>query len=49
MFFDLCAGKDLGTEGADFVHRRINVVALVRGPGVAGSAAGKQAAMMNQS
>jgi hypothetical protein len=49
MFLDLCAGKDLGTEGVDFFHRRVDVVALVCGPGGAGGAVGEQAAVVNQS
>ncbi|SRR6266404_196464 len=47
MLFYPGAGKDFGAENADFFHRRINVVALVSGPGIAGGAAGKQAAVVN--
>ena len=49
MLFDLCARKDFGAEGVDFFHRRVDVVALVCGPGGARGAAGEQAAVVTQS
>src|SRR5258708_3228404 len=49
MLLYLCAGKNFCTESSDFVHRWINVVALVRGPGIASGATWKQTTVMNQS
>src|SRR6266550_2728931 len=49
MLPDLCAGKDFGAEGMDFIHGWVDVVLFVCGPGGAGFASGEQAAVVNQS
>ena len=49
MLSNLCAGKDFGAEGADFVHGWVDVVLFVCGPGGAGFAPGEKTAVVNQS
>ena len=49
MLSDLCAGKDFGAEGVDFVHGWVDVVLFMCGPGGAGFASGEKAVVVNQS
>ena len=49
MLPDFGAGQNVGAEPEDFVHRRIDIVRLMCGPGGARFARRKQAAVVNQS